>query len=121
MNPYDAALLAQTACNLSGLVHSPSRVINEHIWPEARRLGKGTDWVNKHPIVRMYLEQMVYLSIGRNTSEETDSYNQAWSICRLNASDPYVLETTGGPINRFDHRLAGSEQAQYGPLPYVAV
>ena len=67
---YDEALLSQGACNLSGIVHSLSRVMDK-IWKEARELGKGTDWVNNHPICRLYAEQISHLSRGRDW---TDAY-----------------------------------------------
>ena len=57
---YEMALLSQSACNLSGLVHSLAYAM-ELIWEEARNQGQGTDYVNTHPIVRLYVEQMGYL------------------------------------------------------------
>jgi hypothetical protein len=57
---YEMALLSQGACNLSGLVHSLAEAI-ELIWHEANEQGKGTDYVNTHPIVRLYVEQMSFL------------------------------------------------------------
>jgi hypothetical protein len=54
------ALLSQGACNLSGLVHSLSQAM-ELIWEEATEQGQGTDYVNNHPIVRLYVEQMSFL------------------------------------------------------------
>jgi hypothetical protein len=57
---YEMALLSQSACNLSGLVHHLSKAM-ELIWEEAREQGQGTDYVNNHPIVRLYVEQMSFL------------------------------------------------------------
>ena len=57
---YEMALLSQGACNLSGLVHSLSGAMNL-IWEEAREQGQGTDYVNNHPIVRLYVEQISFL------------------------------------------------------------
>ena len=37
------------ACNLGGVVHSWSKW-GSALWDEARRLGKGTDWVNQYPL-----------------------------------------------------------------------
>ena len=59
---YRLAEFAQSACNLSGLVHDLSRILTEEIWPEARRLGHGTDWVNQHPIVICFVNQLIHLS-----------------------------------------------------------
>jgi len=66
------ALQIQDACNLSGVVHSFHRVISE-VWENARAQGKGTDWVNRHPIVRAYVSKLVMLSryeIGDDTFSE---------------------------------------------------
>ena len=57
---YEMALLSQSACNLSGLVHSLAEAM-ELLWEEANEQGKGTDYVNSHPIVRLYMEQMSFL------------------------------------------------------------
>jgi hypothetical protein len=57
---YEMALLSQGACNLSGLVHSLSQAMGL-IWEEATEQGQGTDYVNNHPIVRLYVEQMSFL------------------------------------------------------------
>ena len=57
---YEMALLSQSACNLSGLVHSLAEAM-ELLWEEANEQAKATDYVNNHPIVRLYLEQMTFL------------------------------------------------------------
>jgi len=56
-----AALDVQSACNLSGVVNSFAEV-TKILWEEARRTGKGTDWVNTHPICWMFSTQIVHLS-----------------------------------------------------------
>ena len=57
---YEMALLSQGACNLSGLAYSLAEPM-ELIWAEAGEQGKGKDYVNNHPIVRLYMEQMSFL------------------------------------------------------------
>jgi hypothetical protein len=57
---YEMALFSQGACNLSGLAYSLAEAM-ELIWQEAREQGQGTDYVNSHPIVRLYMEQMSFL------------------------------------------------------------
>ncbi len=57
---YEMALLSQGACNLSGLAYSLAEAM-EMIWQEAREQGQGTNYVNSHPIVRLFLEQMTFL------------------------------------------------------------
>jgi len=69
---YEMALLSQSACNLSGLAHSLSKVM-ELIWEEAGEKGQGTDYVNNHPIVRLYVEQMSFLCRA--------DYSASYKIC----------------------------------------
>jgi hypothetical protein len=69
---YGMALLSQGACNLSGLVHSLSQAM-ELIWEEATEQGQGTDYVNNHPIVRLYVEQMSFLCRA--------DYSASYRIC----------------------------------------
>lgn len=74
---YKDAIFVQSACNLSGLVHGFSRVMSR-INAEARTLGKGTDWINNHPICRLYAEQVYHLT--RNTA-----YHTAYDECEERA------------------------------------
>lgn len=57
----DEARGASGACNASGLVHSLSRAMTD-LWAIANDRGLGTDWVNRHPVVILYLEQINYLA-----------------------------------------------------------
>jgi hypothetical protein len=59
-NLYEMALLSQGGCNLSGLAYSLAEAM-ELVWTEAREQEQGTDYVNNHPIVRLYMEQMSFL------------------------------------------------------------
>jgi hypothetical protein len=58
------ALECQDACNLSGVLASFKEIVHEVIWPEARRVGKGTEWVNQHPIVTLFLSKLCSLNGG---------------------------------------------------------
>jgi hypothetical protein len=58
------ALDVQNACNLSGVLVSFKEIVHEVIWPEARRLGKGTEWVNSHPVVTLFLSKLCSLNRG---------------------------------------------------------
>ena len=73
---YKNALWAQDACNLSGVAHSFSRVMSK-IWDEADRLGKGTDWVNTHPIAVLYASKIASLS----GSELVGRFEMAYAEC----------------------------------------
>lgn len=50
------------AVNVSGLVKALDRVLSEDIWPMARERGHGTEWVNRHPAVILFLEKINDLS-----------------------------------------------------------
>ncbi len=55
------SLDVQNACNASGVVHAMSRMMTD-LWEIAREKGKGTDWVNQHPIVIVYLDKLASLA-----------------------------------------------------------
>jgi hypothetical protein len=60
----DAAQMAlgiQNGVNVSGLVHSFSQVMTT-IWAEAHKEGKGTDWVNRHPVVVLFADKIKSLA-----------------------------------------------------------
>jgi len=58
---YKLAIDVQSACNLSGVVFSFSRVMNK-ICKEAEKNKHGTDWKNNHPICRLFAEQIYHLT-----------------------------------------------------------
>jgi hypothetical protein len=72
---YQEAVLAQGACNLSGIVHSFSEILSK-IWDEAHEEKKGTDWVNNHPISVLFAEQITHLA---NAGKR--DYFEAYKIC----------------------------------------
>ena len=55
------ALDVQDACNLSGVVHSFSRVMSL-LSDEANRIGLGTDWKNTHPIAVLFSDKIASLT-----------------------------------------------------------
>jgi hypothetical protein len=52
------ALDGQDACNLSGVLASFNKIVIDVLWPEARRLNEGTEWVNQHPICTLFLDKL---------------------------------------------------------------
>jgi len=70
---YASALTVQDACNLSGVVFSFSEIL-PRIMNEMRERGEGHDWRDRHPIVRLFSEQISHL--GKRTS-----YTQAYEEC----------------------------------------
>ena len=78
---YQDAVYAQDACNLSGIVHTFSRVMTK-IWAEARATGNdNTDWVNMHPIAVLYASKVGSLA----NSEDMRSYSDAYDACSTEA------------------------------------
>ncbi len=70
------AIDCQDACNLSGVLASFKVIVHEVIWPEARRLNKGTDWVNSHPICTLFIDKLADLN-GRA------DFGPAYRACEL--------------------------------------
>jgi hypothetical protein len=75
-NIYKEAIQVQDACNLSGVAHSFSRILDS-IWEEARSLGKGTEYVNTHPVCKMFADKITDLARVR----EFSAFNEAMSEC----------------------------------------
>ena len=73
------AIHSQDAFNLSGVVHNFSQVISR-LWNEAHERGEGTEWVNSHPICRLYAEQIYHLASGRD-------YFEAYQACTKEANN----------------------------------
>ncbi len=74
------AILAQDACNLSGVLASFHNVVTDVIWPDARRLGKATEFVNTHPIVTLFLDKLASLNRSQCLcSDSMKSYYSAYA------------------------------------------
>lgn len=83
---YENAVMSQSAYNLSGIVRTFAAVIGK-IWDEGRRERYGTDWVNQHPICRLYAEQISHLS-GAGLCSDTKSWLRAMEVCEKGARGP---------------------------------
>jgi len=79
---YVDALAVQSACNLSGIVESFATVL-KYIWCDARFHKQGTDYVNQHPISRLYAEQINHLSIAMSKG----SYMEAHDVVSRKSAD----------------------------------
>jgi hypothetical protein len=55
------AMMSQRACNLGGLIHGWDRAMSA-LQAEANALGKGTDWINRHPVNALFAEQVYFLT-----------------------------------------------------------
>lgn len=72
----------QDACNLSGVVHSLKDAMSD-LWAMARALGKGTDWVNKHPVCRLYASKIAHLTGMFACANSLAFHAEAEELCAL--------------------------------------
>src|SRR5258706_15177867 len=86
------ALDCQDAVNLSGVLASFKEIVHEVLWPEARRLGKGTEWVNQHPICTLFLSKLGSLNRGYFECD----YLHASDACEALAKSETVQPDTEG-------------------------
>jgi len=77
---YRSALVVQDAVNLSGVVHSFSAILTK-LWGQARKEGKGTQWVNDHPISIMFSSKIASLT-GCDTGKR---FSDAYDACKKGA------------------------------------
>lgn len=56
-NMYADALEVQNACNLSGILHSWAAIMTK-IREEASALGKGSDYINTHPVNVLFADKV---------------------------------------------------------------
>lgn len=80
---WQAALDAQSAVNLSGVVHGMSLAMTA-VWDETRELGHGTHWVNQHPITFLFAVAVGSLSRASLFCEDTQRYSKAYELCKEN-------------------------------------
>jgi len=75
------ALDVQDACNLSGVAKALGRAMDV-LWAEAHARNEGTDWVNQHPIVTLYLDKLAHLNRtqGENTMKVMHAYDAVHKI-----------------------------------------
>lgn len=79
---FRIALQVQDACNLSGVVHSFSAIM-EKLSKEACDKGYGTDWKNTHPISILFASK-----IGSLTGCETNlKFQEAYDKCQRMAGE----------------------------------
>ncbi len=76
------AILVQDACNLSGVVHSFSRVMSL-LSEVSNRQRRGTDWKNHHPIAVLYANKIASLT----GAETAVVFSKAYTRCQK-ISDP---------------------------------
>ena len=77
------ALLTQGACNAGGLVHSLHRAV-ERLQEEMHTEGRGTEWLNRHPVLVLYVTQLAHLS----GSASDERWREAVEACERAAGEP---------------------------------
>jgi hypothetical protein len=85
MNVYRNALDVQSASNLSGVVLQFARDM-VRINAEVRADGGGTEQVNRHPVCRLYAEQIAWLT-GTGCCSDHATYSKAHDACRRKAEE----------------------------------
>ena len=80
MSIYRNALDIQSASNLSGVVFQFARDMAQ-INAEVRANGGGTEQVNKHPVCRLYAEQIAWLT-GAGSCSSHATYIRAHDACQ---------------------------------------
>jgi hypothetical protein len=89
MNIYQTAIDIQEASNLSGVVHQFSRDMKV-ICEEVRAAGGGTDHINRHPVCRLYAEQIAWLA-GAGTCANHGAYLRALHACKKRAAEAHAV------------------------------
>lgn len=70
------AMDVQSACNLTGVAQSLAR----HTITLMKE-GKGTDWVNQHPVVILFAQQISHLSFGCCPIDNEGRFSWAYEFC----------------------------------------
>jgi len=76
------ALKVQDACNLSGVVHKWSEFMTS-LWARAREQGKGTDWVNRHPVCAMFADKVAHITRTQGQEERWQTLDHAYEVANL--------------------------------------
>jgi len=86
---YRRALESQSACNASGLLNDLSKTILPAIWEEAQQLGGGTEYVNHHPVIFLFLHQLSFLAGSENFSDKHSArWDECYKICTEKSQAP---------------------------------
>ncbi|MFA7218526.1 MAG: hypothetical protein WC057_08025 [Dehalococcoidales bacterium] len=82
-NPYKNALDIQDACNSCGVIQQFARDVRA-LSAEVRNEGKGTDDLNQHPVVILYLDKLCDLARYRDYRSDktmTQIFTEAFDVC----------------------------------------
>ena len=82
------AIDCQNACNASGLIQSLAEITSGVLWPISSQLGLGSRWVNRHPVIALFLFKIGELN-GYGISSLDPGYDKAMELCKsIVAGDP---------------------------------
>jgi hypothetical protein len=71
------ALDVQDACNLSGVVRTFARVVGD-LWSLANAAGGGTEWVNRHPVSKVWVDKLASLAGVQNSFDDPRAAGDAF-------------------------------------------
>jgi hypothetical protein len=74
---YQMALDSQSAVNSGALIHGLGYAVDT-LQKEAHSTGQGTEFVNTHPIIILFLEQLAHLS---GAMLNHPKYTEAYKAC----------------------------------------
>lgn len=74
------ALFSQSACNLSGVVHSMSQAASL-LWKEPDC--EGTEWVNHHPVMVLFAAQVAHLTQVTSIASSACNYEKCYRDCEI--------------------------------------
>ncbi len=77
------AIQVQDACNLSGVVHAMAEAV-ESVCDMANRLGQGTAWKNRHPVLVLFAAKVVHLA-GLGDASLGEAYERSHALCEAYA------------------------------------
>ena len=106
------AMDVQDACNLSGIVRSFDRIVQEVLKPEAERLGKGIEWVNEHPISKLFIDK--FASLART------QYNLPGDVAAVTMAFSDALTNVLWPLAH-DGKLGGTTAVNQHPISQMFV
>lgn len=79
---YQEAVIVQDACNLCGVVQSFAKILPV-IMDESRAKGLGTDWVNQHPISKLFASKITSLSNAYNANELMVAFDICGAVAKF--------------------------------------
>lgn len=95
VNDYIDCLNCQSACNATGLINTING-LRAKLWTVARKLNKGIEWINHHPLLQLHAYQLAHLTHGREPVE-WGGFSKAYMFCSgvkdqvIKPDDDYTL------------------------------